>query len=120
MSQWKDWRWHIRHTIQDIETVENLLGIVFPGDTRKRLEETVERFPLRITPYYLSLIQADDDQSDPVFMQAFPPEKELIVERYDMKDPLAKDTDSPRRPVSRTWRLIHSSPKGGPSSSMVR
>jgi lysine 2,3-aminomutase len=95
MSQWKDWTWHIRHTIKDIDTVETLLGITFPGDTRKRLDETVGRFPLRITPYYLSLIQADDYQNDPIFMQAFPSEKELMVERYDIKDPLAEDTDSP-------------------------
>jgi lysine 2,3-aminomutase len=95
ISNWKDWRWHIRHTIQDIDTVETLLGIEFPDDTRKRLEETVERFPLRITPYYLSLVQADDHHNDPVFMQAFPSEMELIMERCDMEDPLAEDKDSP-------------------------
>jgi lysine 2,3-aminomutase len=95
ISHWKDWRWHVRHTVQDIGTVEKLLGIEFPEEKRKRLQETVERFPLRITPYYLSLIQTDDYENDPVFMQAFPSEEELIVERCDMEDPLAEDTDSP-------------------------
>ncbi len=95
ISHWKDWHWHIRHTIQDIDTVETLLGIEFSGEKRRRLEETVERFPLRITPYYLSLIQADDYENDPIFMQAFPSDAELIVESCDMEDPLAEDTDSP-------------------------
>jgi lysine 2,3-aminomutase len=95
ISHWKDWRWHIRHTIQDVESVERLLEIEFTEDTRKRLEETVARFPLRITPYYFSLIQADDYQNDPVFMQAFPSANEIRVERYDMEDPLAEDSDSP-------------------------
>jgi lysine 2,3-aminomutase len=72
-----------------------LLGISFPDAMRKRLEETIERFPLRITPYYLSLIQPDDYANDPVFLQAFPSEKELIVERCDLQDPLAEDKDSP-------------------------
>jgi lysine 2,3-aminomutase len=95
ISHWKNWRWHIRHTIRDIDTVEKLLGISFSEEKRNRLEETAERFPFRITPYYLSLIQADDYENDPVFMQAFPSEEELIVESYDMEDPLAEDTDSP-------------------------
>lgn len=95
ISHWKDWRWHIRHTVKDISTVEKLLGIEFPEEKRKRLEETVERFPLRITPYYLSLIQAEDYENDPIFMQAFPSDAELVVENCDMEDPLAEDTDSP-------------------------
>lgn len=95
ISHWKDWRWHIRHTVKDISTVEKLLGIEFPEEKRMRLEETVERFPLRITPYYLSLIQAEDYENDPIFMQAFPSDAELVVENCDMEDPLAEDTDSP-------------------------
>jgi lysine 2,3-aminomutase len=95
ISHWKNWQWHLRHTIQDIGTVERLLRIEFTGEERKRLEETVSRFPLRITPYYLSLIQTDDYRNDPVFMQAFPSARELQVERYDLQDPLAEDSDSP-------------------------
>ena len=28
-SNWKDWRWHLRHSIRDIEAVEKLLDIDF-------------------------------------------------------------------------------------------
>ena len=94
-SQWKDWNWQIRHTIKDISTVERLLDIRFSPEKRAELEETIATFPMSITPYYLSLIEADDYENDPVFMQAFPSEAELIIEDCDMSDPLAEDTDSP-------------------------
>ena len=94
-SNWNDWHWHISHAITDIAMVEDLLGISFSPDERVKLEETINTFPMRITPYYLSLIQADDYVNDPIFMQAFPSVAELIHERCDMKDPLAEDTDSP-------------------------
>jgi len=59
------------------------------------LEETIQTFPMSITPYYLSLIDVDDYENDPIFMQSFPSVNELQVELYDMQDPLAEDTDSP-------------------------
>ncbi|GAB7016653.1 lysine 2,3-aminomutase [Methanogenium cariaci] len=95
VSQWKDWHWQIRHAIKDIATVERLLGIRFPPEKRAELETTIATFPMCITPYYLSLIEAEDYENDPVFMQAFPSEAELIIEECDMADPLAEDTDSP-------------------------
>ncbi|MDN7026043.1 lysine 2,3-aminomutase [Methanoculleus sp. FWC-SCC1] len=95
IDRWKDWRWQVKHAVTDISTFERLLGIEFPEDEREALEETIRKFPLRITPYYLSLIDADDYWNDPVFMQCFPQPAELQVEACDMADPLAEDTDSP-------------------------
>jgi lysine 2,3-aminomutase len=54
--QWNDWKWQVKHAIKDIKTFERLLGIRFPEKERKDLEKTIQRFPLNITPYYLSLI----------------------------------------------------------------
>jgi lysine 2,3-aminomutase len=92
---WKDWRWQVRHVVRDIRTFEQILGITFDTPERERLEETIRKFPLRITPYYLSLIDVNDYKNDPMFKQAFPSPKELIVEHYELADPLAEDTDSP-------------------------
>jgi len=92
---WRDWKWQVRHAITDISTFERLLGISFDEDERKALEETVSRFPLRITPYYLSLIDAKDLWNDPIFMQCFPSPAELQVEPDDLADPLAEDADHP-------------------------
>jgi len=95
ISQWKDWRWQVNNAICDIATFERLLGIRFDPDERLVLEETVRKFPLRVTPYYLSLIDADDYKNDPVFMQCFPSAKELNVVDDEMEDPLSEEADSP-------------------------
>ncbi len=95
ISQWKDWQWQIKHAIKDIPKFERLLGIKFSKEERSRLEETTSKFPFCITPYYLSLIEAEDFNNDPVFIQSFPSESELIIEDFEMQDPLSEDTDSP-------------------------
>ncbi|MEZ4357243.1 MAG: lysine 2,3-aminomutase [Eubacteriales bacterium] len=94
-KQWTDWRWQLKHSIKDIDTFEKLLGIKFDSDERKKLEETLEKFPLSITPYYLSLIDTKDYKNDPVYKQSFPNPSELIIKEHEMNDPLSEDKDSP-------------------------
>lgn len=95
LSNWKDWHWQIKHSIKDIDTFEKLTGISFDKEEREKLKATIEKFPMSITPYYLSLINPSNYRNDPVFKQSFPDSRELITMRYDMNDPLAEDSDSP-------------------------
>ncbi len=95
IEKWRDWHWQIKHSIQKISTFETLTGIKFDPETRKSLEETVEKFPLSITPYYLSLIEKKDYQNDPIFLQSFADPRELIVQDWEREDPLHEDRDSP-------------------------
>lgn len=95
LSQWKDWKWQLRHTIKDIDSFEKLLGITFDAEEREKLDHTLSKFPLSITPYYLSLIDAENYKNDPVYKQAFPSISETLVGDHEMKDPLSEDTDSP-------------------------
>ena len=95
ISNWRDWKWQLKHSIKDISTFERLTGIKFEGNERELLEQTVAKFPLSITPYYLSLIDTADYKNDPFFLQSFPSPSELKVEKYDMIDPLSEDRDSP-------------------------
>lgn len=95
ISNWKDWKWQLKNSIKDIPTFERLTGIKFEKKKRALLEQTVAKFPLSITPYYLSLIDTTDYKNDPFFLQSFPSPSELIVEKYDMIDPLSEDRDSP-------------------------
>jgi lysine-2,3-aminomutase len=94
-SQWNDWKWQMRHAIRDIPTFERLFGMKFGDEELEELEKTIEKFPMSITPYYMSLINPKDMRNDPVFKQCFPSPSELIVEKCDMHDPLAEDRDSP-------------------------
>lgn len=67
----------------------------FPERKKKIFERTVRKFPLSVTPYYLSLIDPEDYENDPVFLQSFPMAEELRIGRHDMSDPLHEDEDSP-------------------------
>ncbi|MBD3262582.1 MAG: lysine 2,3-aminomutase [Candidatus Altiarchaeales archaeon] len=94
-DKWFDWRWQIRHTVTDINVVEKLLDIEYGPGEKQLLSKTIEKFPLSVTPYYLSLIDSADFRNDPVYKQAIPDPRELDVVVSDMADPLAEDKDSP-------------------------
>jgi lysine 2,3-aminomutase len=94
-ANWRDYKWQLKHSIKDIKTFEALTGIKFSKKEREQIEETIAKFPLSITPYYLSLIDADNYKNDPIFKQSFPDPAELTLSRYDMKDPLSEDKDEP-------------------------
>lgn len=95
LKLWNDWRWQIKNAIRSVDMVEKVLGIKFSEAERAQFKQTIEIFPLSITPYYLSLIDTEDFRNDPIFKQAFPDIRELKVTNCDMSDPLAEDTDSP-------------------------
>jgi len=101
--QWRDWRWQLRHTIRDVNTFERLLGMSLPVRDWRDLELTVAKFPLAVTPYYLSLIDQDDWANDPVFRQSFPQAAEMLINPHDMIDPLAEDEDSPAPNVTHRY-----------------
>ena len=94
-SKWTDWYWQLKHSITRVETFEKLLDIRLEPMERRKIELTLKKFPLSITPYYLSLIDRGDFRNDPIFRQAFPSPEELKINKFDMTDPLAEDHDSP-------------------------
>jgi len=102
-SNWKDWKWQVKHVIRDIDTFEALTGIRFSDEEKQELLKTIEKFPVSITPYYLSLIETENYQNDPIFKQAFPNPKELIISKSDMLDPLAEDKDSPVKGITHRY-----------------
>jgi lysine 2,3-aminomutase len=94
-SDWSNWKWQLDHSVKDIETFEKLTGIYFEKQEKLEIEKTIRKFPLSITPYYLSLVDTVNYQNDPIFKQAFPSPLELIIDDFDMEDPLHEDQDSP-------------------------
>jgi lysine 2,3-aminomutase len=74
------------------------LSITSPGDLpasiqvdRERLQGVTARYPMRINPYYLSLVKESDD---PIYRQCIPDIRE-ISDRGGVEDPLNEDGDSP-------------------------
>ncbi|MBW7940256.1 MAG: lysine 2,3-aminomutase, partial [Candidatus Omnitrophica bacterium] len=103
MGHWKNWKWHMRHLVKDIDQFEKLVGVQFDPDQRLHLEDTIAKFPLSITPYYLSLIDPTDLENDPIYKQAFPSPLERVMTHCDMHDPLAEDEDSPVEGVTHRY-----------------
>jgi lysine 2,3-aminomutase len=92
---WRDWKWQMRHSIRDLDAFERLLDIKLGFELRADFSKTVKKFPFSVTPYYLSLIDVDNLQNDPIFRQSFPTSAELEVVNCDMTDPLHEDEDQP-------------------------
>jgi len=95
LNKWKDYKWQLKHSIRDIDKFQLLTGIKFNHKEILKIEETINKFPLSITPYYLSLIDNNDYKTDPIFKQSFPDPNELFFSKYDKNDPLSEDMDSP-------------------------
>ena len=95
LSNWKDWKWQLKHSIQTLEQFEYITGIRFEKKEREQLQQTFNKFPLSITPYYLSLIHTENFLHDPVFKQAFGGSEELNTLSSEHADPLSEDQDSP-------------------------
>ena len=95
LSNWRDWKWQIKHSIKSLDKFELITGIKFNKKERSDLEKTFKKFPLSITPYYLSVIDRSNYQNDPVFKQAFGGIEELTTLSSELADPLSEDKDSP-------------------------
>jgi len=95
ISSWKNWKWQLKHSIKSIDQFENLIGVKFNKKDREDLKKTFNKFPLSVTPYYLSLIDKNNFRNDPVFKQAFGSVEELTTVKSELSDPLSEDHDSP-------------------------
>jgi lysine 2,3-aminomutase len=69
-----------------------LLGI--SSSQADSIKKVASIYPLAITPYYLSLIQTDDD-NDPIRTQCIPNPQELCFPQYSQEDPLEEDAFMP-------------------------
>lgn len=95
LTNWRDWKWQLKHAIKSLDKFEYLTGIKFKDAEKANLAKTFDKFPLSITPYYLSLINKTNYQNDPVFKQSFGGIEELITLKSEHSDPLSEDKDSP-------------------------
>ena len=102
-TKWRDWKWQMRHCIKDVDTFEKFLGIRLDDSQKEAFAKTIARFPMSITPYYLSLIDVENLANDPIFMQSFPCARELDIHASDMADPLHEDMDSPAPGVTHRY-----------------
>ena len=71
-KDWGNWKWHLKHLIDDADSVRNLMEI---EDAQYHLLKRVkqEKLPFGITPYYLSLMEEGSNTNDQAIRaQVFP------------------------------------------------
>ena len=90
-SSWNDWKWQFRNRITSVERLSQLVPL--SADEQAQIRLVTRRYPLSITPYYLSLINPDDPD-DPVRKQAIPSILEIAMSGMGFEDPLAEKEDS--------------------------
>ena len=90
-KQWNDWRWHARSRIRTREQLEKMLEL--SADEREGLDRAGEILPVATTPYYMSLISAEDPQQ-PLRRTIVPTASEFTQTRGESANPLGEDHDS--------------------------
>jgi len=88
---WNDWKWHFRNRITSIEQLVQFIPL--SAEEQAQLRLVTMRYPLSVTPYYLSLINPDDPD-DPVRKQAIPSILEMTLGSMGVEDPLDEKGDS--------------------------
>jgi lysine 2,3-aminomutase len=87
-AQWGDWRWQLRHAVGSADELsEALLLTARELEGARRAE--AQGLPLRITPYYLSLVDPRDPAC-PIRRQCVPDAAEAQTVPGDLVDPLGE------------------------------
>jgi lysine 2,3-aminomutase len=90
-ENWNDWKWQFRNRITTIEKLSTVIHLSAKEKTQLKL--VTAKYPLSVTPYYLSLINAYDPQ-DPIRKQAIPSIEEISLGDMGFEDPLGERRDS--------------------------
>jgi len=88
---WYDWKWQFRNRIISIEQLAQFIPL--SAEEQAQLRLVTMRYPLSITPYYLSLINPHDPD-DPIRKQAIPSILEMTMGTMGVEDPLDEKRDS--------------------------
>ncbi len=92
LMDWQNWRWQIKNSITTLDKLKNIIQL--SDDESAILENNSGSLPLRITPYYASLIDSTNS-NDPIRRTVVPVINELHVDKYEEDDPLSEDEQSP-------------------------
>jgi len=82
----EEWQELLSKSLNTVEELSIKLNINLTD-----IEDVVKKYPMRINPYYLSLIKKKDDA---IWRQCVPDSREL-TDSVGMEDPLHEDKDSP-------------------------
>ncbi len=92
LSEWNDWRWQLKNSITSVKMLSSVIQLsqsecVVPDTNHENL-------PLRITPYYASLLDPEN-HCHPLRLSVVPTREEFVFSDGESKDPLSEDDHSP-------------------------
>jgi lysine 2,3-aminomutase len=87
-AEWCDWRWQLRRAIGSAEELARFLPLT-EGELAGTLRAEARGLPVRITPYYLSLVNPHDPNC-PIRRQCVPDVRESEEVPGDLADPLGE------------------------------
>lgn len=100
-KDWRNWRWQFQNRVTTITELVRITGT--PITRLDKLRRVLSSYPMAITPYFLSLIEPDDE-NNPLALQCIPDEREISVLSNCSEDPLNEDYFMP------VPKLIHRYP----------
>jgi lysine 2,3-aminomutase len=90
-ENWNDWKWQFRNRITTVEELATFIPL--SAKEKAQLKLVTAKYPLSVSPYYLSLINVYDPD-DPVRKQAIPSFEEITLGSIGFEDPLGEKRDS--------------------------
>jgi lysine 2,3-aminomutase len=91
-AEWNDWRWQNRNRIRSLEQLERIIGVT--DDERAAIARHEGPLPIGVTPYYMSLIDADNPMQG-LRRTTIPTLAEFDRGVGEEEDPLGEDGHSP-------------------------
>jgi lysine 2,3-aminomutase len=91
-EQWNSWRWQIKNSYTSFSQLNQVIDFRRVIDDESMIEN--DKLPLRITPYYASLLEGADAEN-PIVKGVVPSSKELYSTPGEASDPLNEENCSP-------------------------
>ncbi len=90
-DEWNDWHWQIKNSFRYSSQLEKFFNIKLNENQDSKNKDLM---PLRITPYYSSLINFSNP-NDPLFKSVVPTSSEYKIFPGESSDPLHENNSSP-------------------------
>ena len=102
-NDWDDWHWQLRNKITDVNILDKVLNLSV--EENDAINKVGEHYRWAISPYYLSLIDADN-ANDPIKKISIPSILELDM--HGESDPMHEEYTNPAGSITRRYpnRLI--------------
>ncbi|MCJ7579771.1 MAG: KamA family radical SAM protein [Candidatus Aminicenantes bacterium] len=91
LDSWNDWKWQIRNSFLSFLDLQRIMRL---SDEEIGFKEQALNLPVRITPYFASLLD-EKDPMQPLRRTMVPVVSELQLSKGEESDPLGEENDSP-------------------------